>query len=83
LEKKTDLARAERKQNEDLVPPPDSQHQELEIVKEQVIDLNDKFDYLVSLMIKNQKIAVISNAQEEDEFILTNNNLDVKFEGDD
>lgn len=48
----------ERKENEDLVPGVDQQVIDVEIIKEQIIDLNDKFDFLVSLLIKNQKIAV-------------------------
>jgi hypothetical protein len=47
----------ERLDNEDLVPPPDQKEIDIEIVKEQILDLNDKFDYLILLMMKNKKMA--------------------------
>lgn len=46
-----DEMRVERLDNEDLIPE-DVKGKHIEIVKEQIIDLNDKFDYLISLMIK-------------------------------
>jgi hypothetical protein len=48
-----DKLKQERKENEDLVPGVDKHILDIEVMKEQIIDLNDKFDYLISLMIKN------------------------------
>lgn len=45
----------ERLDNEDLIPE-DTHGVHLEIVKEQIIDLNDKFDFIVSLMAQSNKI---------------------------
>lgn len=43
--------RYERKSNEEMLPE-DVKGKHIDIIKEQVLDLNDKFDFLVSLMIK-------------------------------
>ena len=42
----------ERKQNSDLLPV-DENSNNIDIVKEQILNLNDKFDYLMSLLVKN------------------------------
>jgi hypothetical protein len=42
--------KSERAQNKDLMPR-DEQGEHVEIIKEQILDLNDKFDYLVKLML--------------------------------
>ncbi len=55
----------ERLDNEDLIPE-DVHGNHIEIVKEQILDLNDKFDFLISLMIKNQKLDVKTGEQLED-----------------
>lgn len=57
--------KAERLDNEDLIPE-DVHGNHIEIVKEQIIDLNDKFDFLISLMIKNQKLDVKNADNMED-----------------
>jgi len=57
--------KAERLDNEDLIPE-DVHGNHIEIVKEQIIDLNDKFDFLISLMIKNQKLDVKNAENMED-----------------
>ena len=54
--KSADLMKEERAQNEELLPV-DVEGHNIEIVKEQIIDLNDKFDFLVKLMLKNQTLA--------------------------
>jgi hypothetical protein len=53
MEHETELLKAERKENEDLCPGIDQQVIDIEVVKEQILDLNDKFDFLINLMIKN------------------------------
>lgn len=40
----------EREHNKDLLPN-DEQGDHIEIIKDQILDLNDKFDYLVKLML--------------------------------
>lgn len=61
LKKKMHLAadtmRDERKSNIDLLPV-DVNGNNIELVKEQVLDLNDKFDFLLSLLMKGQKLGV-------------------------
>lgn len=42
--------------NEGLMPEKDQKAIDLEIVKEQILDLNDKFDYLLYVMMKEKKI---------------------------
>ena len=46
----------ERKMNENLLPERDQKAIDLEVVKEQILDLNDKFDYLLSIMMKERRI---------------------------
>lgn len=57
--------KVERLDNEDLIPE-DVHGNHIEIVKEQILDLNDKFDFLISLMIKNQKLDVKTSEQLDD-----------------
>lgn len=57
--KQADIFRAERHHNGELTAI-DEKERDLETIKEQILDLNDKFDFLVSLMIKGQKIEPIS-----------------------
>lgn len=49
--------RVERLDNEELIPE-DVKGKHIEIVKEQIIDLNDKFDYLITLMLKSKKMEM-------------------------
>lgn len=42
--------------NEDLLPEKDQKAIDLEVVKEQILDLNDKFDYLLHVLMKEKKI---------------------------
>lgn len=49
----TELFHKERTNNENLVPPPNQTEIDVEIVKEQILNLNDKFDYLLYVMMKN------------------------------
>jgi hypothetical protein len=60
-----DSMRNERKDNEDLIPK-DLHGEYLEVVKEQIIDLNDKFDFLISLMIKGNKMGYVHNYEQTD-----------------
>ena len=53
----TENLRHERKSNLDLIPR-DVNAENIEVVKEQILDLNDKFDFLISLMMKGQKLNV-------------------------
>jgi hypothetical protein len=43
------------------------QGENIEVVKEQILDLNDKFDFLVSILIKNKKIGIQQVDNEEGE----------------
>lgn len=44
---------------------------DVEIIKEQVLDLNDKFDFLLTLLFKNEKLGVEANPESNDqEFVL-------------
>jgi hypothetical protein len=47
----------ERMENEGLVPPPDQTDMDVEIIKDQILTLNDKFDYLLYVMMKNSKLG--------------------------
>ena len=47
----------ERSKNMELAPPVEQTTIDLDIVKEQIIDLNDKFDFLIFTMMKNRKLA--------------------------
>ena len=38
--------------------PRDINAENIDLVKEQVLDLNDKFDFLLSLLMKGQKLGV-------------------------
>lgn len=37
--------------------PVDTQGNNIEVIKEQTLDLNDKFDFLVTLLLKGNKIG--------------------------
>jgi hypothetical protein len=52
-----DLMREERKHNTNLLPE-DTNGKNIDLVKEQILDLNDKFDFLLSLLMKGQKLGV-------------------------
>jgi hypothetical protein len=54
-----DKLRIERQQNDDMVPKENPMEKDLDIVKSQILDLNDKFDYLIYLMIKNNKLSKV------------------------
>ena len=43
----------ERKENEGLQKQVDETKEAVVVVKEQILDLNDKFDYLISIMLKS------------------------------
>lgn len=49
--------KAERKNNIEEILPEDEDGSNVEIIKDQMLDINDKFDYLVSLMMRNDKIV--------------------------
>lgn len=49
----------EREHNKDLLPN-DEQGDHIEIIKDQILDLNDKFDYLVKLMLQGQALNATS-----------------------
>ena len=70
--------KAERLDNEDLIPE-DVHGNQIEIIKEQIIDLNDKFDFLVSLMIKSQKINVKHNENDDADFALGEGPVDTSL----
>jgi hypothetical protein len=53
----TEIFHKERMENEDLVPPPDQTEVDVEVIKDQILTLNDKFDYLLYVMMKNQKLG--------------------------
>lgn len=57
MSKATDELKEERLNNQDLVPFDENAHN-IEVVKEQILDLNDKFDFLVTLLLKGQKLGV-------------------------
>jgi hypothetical protein len=42
--------------NEGLLPEKDQKALDLEVVKEQILDLNDKFDYLLFVLLKDKKL---------------------------
>lgn len=42
--------------NENLLPEKDQKAIDIEVVKEQILDLNDKFDYLLFVMMKDKRI---------------------------
>jgi flagellar basal body rod protein FlgB len=55
--KAADKMKAERKNNIEDILPIDEDGNNVEIIKDQMLDINDKFDYLVSLMMRNNKIV--------------------------
>lgn len=59
-----DKMRVERNQNNDILPPESSTEKDLQVVKEQILDLNDKFDYLLYLLVKDRKIGKDQNSDE-------------------
>ena len=56
LQKQVDEFWEERKANEGLLPEKDQKAIDLEVVKEQILDLNDKFDYLLYVMMKDRRL---------------------------
>ena len=42
--------------NEGLLPEKDQKAIDIEVVKEQVLDLNDKFDYLMFVLMKERRV---------------------------
>lgn len=64
MEAAADKMRNERLANSDLTPI-DTNGNNIEIVKEQILDLNDKFDFLIQLMIKGRKIGAQMNEGEK------------------
>ena len=51
-----DCLKAERKSNQELLPDGPSGNN-LDVIHEQILDLNEKFDYLVSLFLKSKNIS--------------------------
>lgn len=51
-----DTMKDERKNNSEILPV-DTQGNNIEVIKEQILDLNDKFDFLVTLMLKGNKMS--------------------------
>ena len=72
-----DLFRKERKQNEDIIPSINQVEKDVELVKQQILDLNDKFDYIIFMMIKNQKLQKEAGSKD---FLLVEKN-DIVNEG--
>ena len=64
MELATDMLRTERISNEDMIPK-DVQGENIDVVKEQILDLNDKFDFLLSLLMKGQKLGVSIEPNQE------------------
>lgn len=64
MHKAADSMKHERQMNEELLPR-DEQGEHIETIKEQILDLNDKFDFLVKLMIegKTMKAKTFLNEQ--------------------
>jgi len=52
-----DKMRNERINNIEEILPIDEDGDNIEIIKDQMLDINDKFDYLVGLMMKSNKIV--------------------------
>jgi hypothetical protein len=57
MEVATGYLKQERISNLDMLPR-DINAENIDLVKEQVLDLNDKFDFLLSLLMKGQKLGV-------------------------
>ena len=57
MEVATGHLKQERISNLDMLPR-DINAENIDLVKEQVLDLNDKFDFLLSLLMKGQKLGV-------------------------
>lgn len=70
LIEEVDKLKEEKKENENLVPGEDETQRDVEIIKEQIIDLNDKFDFLVSLLIKSQKIGMKKDELNQPDFVM-------------
>jgi len=49
--------RAERKQNDELLPKANPAEGHVKVVKNQILDLNDKIDYLVFIMMRDQMLS--------------------------
>jgi hypothetical protein len=64
MEEDFDKMRQERLDNMDLVPV-DEKGEHIELIKEQILDLNDKFDFLISMMIKSRKV-IVKEVEDED-----------------
>lgn len=52
---------------------------DIEIVKEQIIDLNDKFDFLINLLIKNNKMGV-QKKENDSEFVIGDAQVSINSE---
>ena len=55
MDESMDNLKAERKSNQQLLPD-DPTSSSIDLIREQILDLNDKFDYLVTLFLKSKKI---------------------------
>lgn len=68
--KKAKIYNEERMKNIYLSPPKSQKSIDIDLIKEQVIDLNDKLDYLVTILMKNRKIGVRTNGKNDNEIII-------------
>jgi hypothetical protein len=41
----------------DIAPGEDKMRKDMDVVKDQILELNEKFDYLMFMLIKSNKIA--------------------------
>ena len=64
MEIATDYLREERISNLDMIPR-DINGENIDIVKDQILDLNDKFDFLLSLLMKGEKLGVTLDHNQE------------------
>ena len=56
-----DKFKEERIQNEEVVPEQDPIQNSVSLIKSQVLDLNDKFDYLTALFLSGKKLNNVSS----------------------
>ncbi len=56
MNKTVEQLKEERQDNEDMLPK-DTHLQGLEVAKEQVLNLSDKFDFLIGLLAKSNKLT--------------------------
>lgn len=64
-----DKMRNERINNIEEILPIDEDGDNIEIIKDQMLDINDKFDYLVGLMMKSNKIVPHKSQVDKNELV--------------